>query len=56
MNRFRCNAFFHPDRPPVIYQIEIGKVVEKADGVSTVTHFTVTSCESRFLRVSKSTN
>ena len=24
-------CFFHPDRPPVIYQVEIVKVVEKAD-------------------------
>ena len=23
--------FFHPDRPPVTYKVEIGKVVEKAD-------------------------
>jgi len=23
--------FFHPDRQPVIYQLEIGKVVEKDD-------------------------
>jgi len=23
--------FFHPDRPPVSYQVEIGKGVEKAD-------------------------
>ena len=27
----RCGCFFHPDRHPVIYQLEIGKVVEKAD-------------------------
>jgi len=27
----RCGCFFHPDRPPVIFQVEIGKVVEKAD-------------------------
>ena len=27
----RCGCFFHPDRPPVIHQVEIGKVVEKAD-------------------------
>ena len=27
----RCGYFFHPDRPPVIYQVEIGKVVEKDD-------------------------
>jgi len=27
----RCGCFFHPDRPSVIYQLEIGKVVEKAD-------------------------
>ena len=25
------SLFLHPDRPPVIYQVEIGKVVEKAD-------------------------
>ncbi|SVA90887.1 uncharacterized protein METZ01_LOCUS143741, partial [marine metagenome] len=29
----RCGCFFHPDRPPVIYQVEIGKVVEKADSL-----------------------
>jgi len=27
----RCGCFFYPDRPPVIYQVEIGKVVEKVD-------------------------
>jgi len=27
----QSGCFFHPDRPPVIYQVEIGKVVEKAD-------------------------
>jgi|TARA_Y100000031_G_scaffold32417_1_gene36157 hypothetical protein len=26
-----CGCFFYPDRPPVIYQLEIGKVVEKGD-------------------------
>jgi hypothetical protein len=24
-------SLIHPDRPPVGYQVEIGKVVEKAD-------------------------
>jgi len=27
--------FFHPDRSPVIFQVEIGKVVEKADSLLT---------------------
>ena len=27
----RCGCFFHPDHPPVTYQVEIGKVVEKDD-------------------------
>ena len=31
MNAPKNVCFFHPDRPPVIYQVEIGKVVEKAD-------------------------
>jgi len=33
-NHFRplaLRCFFHPDRPPVIFKVEIGKVVEKAD-------------------------
>ena len=27
----QSGCFFHPDRPPVIYQVDIGKVGEKAD-------------------------
>ena len=31
MNAPKNVCFFHLDRPPVIYRVEIGKVVEKAD-------------------------
>ena len=31
MNAQKIVCFFHPDPLPVIYQVEIGKVVEKAN-------------------------
>jgi len=30
----QSGCFFHPDRPPVIYWVEIGKVVEKLTLIS----------------------
>jgi len=35
----RCGCFFHPDRPPVIFHVEVGKIVEK-------THVETTSLEA----------